>query len=254
MTFTAASGADPQLTDSETIFITVNAAGSASYFFQQDGGANKIVSIEAEHYEQSTRSAGGHEWQLITGGGYSGGAAMQALPEDTLGYYSGYVSSSPRLDYRVEFVGTGTHYLWVLGLGASIKSDSLHVGMDGAEVGTAANMSSFTPINTLVWSGMSGSAVSQLNVATAGVHTINVWMRESGMVFDKLVLTTNPAYVPTGAGPTESTANGSFFDDFGTDTTSGYTVTNTFTTGGVGEFDYDSQAGRLKCSQAKTSV
>ena len=29
-------------------------------------------------------------------------------------------------------------------------------------------------------------------------------MRESGMVFDKLVLTTDPSYVPTGAGPAES--------------------------------------------------
>ena len=46
--------------------------------------------------------------------------------------------------------------------------------------------------------------MSQLTVATAGVHTINVWMRESGMVFDKLVLTTAAAYAPSGAGPAES--------------------------------------------------
>ena len=140
---------------------------------------------------------------------------MQALPEDTLGYYSGYAQSSPRLDYRVEFVGTGTHYLWVLGLGASYKSDSLHVGIDGAEIGTAANMSSFTPINTLVWSNKSGSAVSQLNVGSSGVHTINVWMRESGMVFDKLVLTTNPAYVPTGAGPSDSSTTAEIWPTHG---------------------------------------
>jgi CubicO group peptidase (beta-lactamase class C family) len=46
--------------------------------------------------------------------------------------------------------------------------------------------------------------VRKLTVATTGVHTINVWMRESGMVFDKLVLTTSSSYVPTGAGPAES--------------------------------------------------
>ena len=211
VTFTANGSVDPQLTDSETIFITVNAAASgsaASYTFQQDSGANKIVSVEAEHYSGSTRSADGHEWQLISGGGYSGGAAMQALPEDTAGYASGYAQSSPRLDYEVEFVGTGTHYLWVLGLGTSSYSDSLHVGIDGAEVGTAANINRFSPLDTLLWSNKSSSVVRTLNVGSPGVHTINVWMRESGMVVDKLVLTTNPAYSPTGTGPTESQTSG----------------------------------------------
>ena len=88
--------------------------------------------------------------------------------------------------------------------------------------------------------------MSTLNVGSPGVHTINVWMRESGMVFDKLVLTTNPAYRPTGTGPTESQTSGIFFDDFGSDTTSGYDMTNTLTGGGVGEFTYDSQGKRAE--------
>jgi len=34
---------------------------------------------------------------------------------------------------------------------------------------------------------------------------VNVWMREDGFAFDKLVLTTNASYpAPTGAGPGES--------------------------------------------------
>jgi hypothetical protein len=36
------------------------------------------------------------------------------------------------------------------------------------------------------------------------VHTINVWMREDGFVFDKLVLTTSATYTPTGSGPPSS--------------------------------------------------
>ena len=60
----------------------------ADFPFQQDSGSKKIVSIEAEHYKRSP-VAGGHEWQPTSGGGYSGGAAMQALPEDTLGDYAG---------------------------------------------------------------------------------------------------------------------------------------------------------------------
>ena len=47
-----------------------------------------------------------------------------------------------------------------------------------------------------------------LNIPSVGVHTINVWMRESGMVFDKLVLTKEASYVPSGTGPAESPTDG----------------------------------------------
>lgn len=43
-----------------------------------------------------------------------------------------------------------------------------------------------------------------VNVATTGVHVVNVWMREDGFVFDKLLLTTNSSVVPSGSGPLES--------------------------------------------------
>jgi hypothetical protein len=36
------------------------------------------------------------------------------------------------------------------------------------------------------------------------MHTVSLWMREDGFSVDKLVLTTDAAYVPTGTGPAES--------------------------------------------------
>jgi hypothetical protein len=42
------------------------------------------------------------------------------------------------------------------------------------------------------------------DVASTGIHTVNAWMREDGFVFDKIVLTTNAGYTPTGDGPAES--------------------------------------------------
>jgi hypothetical protein len=45
-------------------------------------------------------------------------------------------------------------------------------------------------------------------VTNAGAHTINFWMREDGFYFDKLVLTTNSAFAPTGLGPAESAVVG----------------------------------------------
>ncbi|MEE9355422.1 MAG: LamG-like jellyroll fold domain-containing protein, partial [Methylococcaceae bacterium] len=46
--------------------------------------------------------------------------------------------------------------------------------------------------------------VATLNISTPGVHTINVWMREDGFVFDKVVVTTDANYTPSGTGPAES--------------------------------------------------
>ena len=41
-------------------------------------------------------------------------------------------------------------------------------------------------------------------VATVGVHTIHIWMREDGQIVDKLLVTTNASFIPTGLGPPES--------------------------------------------------
>jgi hypothetical protein len=43
-----------------------------------------------------------------------------------------------------------------------------------------------------------------LDVNDVGVHTINVWIRESGMSFDKMVITNDPNYIPAGLGPDPS--------------------------------------------------
>jgi hypothetical protein len=46
--------------------------------------------------------------------------------------------------------------------------------------------------------------VSQVTIASPGLHSINLWMREDGAYVDRLLLTTNLAFTPTGAGPPES--------------------------------------------------
>ena len=43
--------------------------------------------------------------------------------------------------------------------------------------------------------------MATLNVPAPGPHTVNVWMREDGFVFDRLLLTTDPEMIPTGEGP-----------------------------------------------------
>jgi len=51
------------------------------------------------------------------------------------------------------------------------------------------------------------SAVATFNVSQTGIQTLNAWMREDGLTIDKIVLTTDPNFVPTGFGPAESPRN-----------------------------------------------
>jgi lysophospholipase L1-like esterase len=57
---------------------------------------------------------------------------------------------------------------------------------------------------TWTWSHWNAGVIAKINVPSLGLHTINVWMRESGVVLDKLVLTTSSSYTPTGTGPAET--------------------------------------------------
>jgi len=183
--------------------------GAVPPAFVQDSDANGIVSIEAENYAANTPQ-GGHDWiSVTTPAGYSGTSAMNTTPNINTSINTGYAADSPRLDFIVYFTKTGTHYIWIRGYGdggSGDSDDSCHAGLDGAEISTSDRISTFPPAYTWSKATMDGPDAT-INVTSTGLHTVNVWMREDGFVFDKMVLTTNPAYTPTGNGPDESPYN-----------------------------------------------
>ncbi len=99
--------------------------------FQQDPGPDGIVSMEAENFDENIPNPP-HDWIFVTEpAGFSGDGAMQSTPVDPLGGAgndTGYVDNSPRLDYEVNFVKAGTHYIWIRGYGQDGNSDSCHAG------------------------------------------------------------------------------------------------------------------------------
>ncbi len=175
---------------------TATASASAGAF-TQGTDLNGLVSVEAEHFTSNT-AQGGRSWLAA-----ASGTALQALPNTGGNQDSGYATGSPRLDFRVDFVKTGTHYLWARGMGGTAADDSYHAGLDGTPAAASSRISGFGTAWTWSSSTMAGP-VATLTVGTPGVHTLNVWMREDGFVLDKLVITSNPYYVPGGTGPPES--------------------------------------------------
>jgi hypothetical protein len=170
--------------------------------YQQDGGSAGTVSIEVENFDRTT-TQGGHSWRAAYPLGASGGGGLEAAPNSGVNHASGFVDNSPRLDYPIKFTRSGTHYVWVRAAGATTSDDSLHVGLNGSPFATSTAMGSFGP--ELAWNNrlMNGS-VAMVNVPSAGEHTLNLWMREDGVVIDKLVLVASSSYRPSGTGPVVS--------------------------------------------------
>lgn len=173
-----------------------------------------LASMEAENRSGDlAQSHGGtlRSWSTYTAtAGYSGTSALQATPDNSDGTIvsaADALAGSPRMDFAVNFNRTGDHYVWVRGYGADGFDESVHVGLDGQIPSTADNVV-LSPTGDYIWKGTDNTATRlTVNIATTGVHTLSVWMREDGVVVDKLVVTSDSAYTPTGTGPAETTGN-----------------------------------------------
>jgi len=201
---------------------------------QQDGGADGLVVMEVENLDANTPQ-GSNTWtEVFSPTGFSGTSAHQAQPNGTPKVTTGFATLSPQLDYQINFKQTGTHYVWVLGRGDASSANSIHVGVDGVEVPLANQSLHFTAAAGWEWStNRAAGVVATVEVTTVGLHTFNIWMRESGTYVDKVLLTTNATYVPTGLEPESprSTSTSLLQDDFNDGNAFGWTVVNNCTKG-----------------------
>ena len=188
--------------NSTTSAAVVVVVGNSSGAFVQGGGADGIVAIEAEHYA-SKISRASKDWTFASEAAAAGAAVMACLPDTGGNINTGYATTSPQLNFRVNFVRTGTHHVWVRGRAPNDAADSLHIGIDGSAPTSADRITGFGTAFGWSKNTMDG-VVATINVSSTGLHTINVWMREDGMVLDKLVLTSNAGFTPTATGPAES--------------------------------------------------
>ena len=180
--------------------------------------ANGRVVMEAEHYARNLPDTGGYSWETTNVFNYSGETAM--LVRTAAGNDGQPDPGNAAMDYDILFNRSGRHFVWVR---AAVEpaatggdTDSVWPTLDGVRDGTA-NQSSLTG-----WSGNTAAfgwwnerqddlaageyypARLTLNVLTAGLHTLQIYEREDGAVMDKIVVTDDPNFTPTGFGPPES--------------------------------------------------
>ncbi|MBD3420192.1 MAG: hypothetical protein GF398_08770 [Chitinivibrionales bacterium] len=185
--------------------ITRSTFSAADVAFQQSSGSDGLVSIEVEHY-YAKAGGSGHDWEPDATTGYSGDGAMISNPDNGLNINTNYAANSPHMYYYVNFVKTGTHYIWLRGIGDSNTggvSNSCHVGIDGAQIAGSDRISGFEESWSWIDTTMD-AYLATVTVQSTGIKRVYVYMREDGLILDKLVVTTTPDFGPTGAGPVES--------------------------------------------------
>lgn len=170
-----------------TVMDTTNGYGS----YIEVGGQ---VVMEAEGYT-SKASGLGEDWTEVTVSGASGAAsdnAMQILPN--LADRADTPGSGPVVSYSVFIQDPDNYYVHVRAQGPNGSSDSIHVTVDG-------NTGDYDTLN-LSSGGWDWDRSGSFNFS-AGVHTIDIWMREAGSIIDKIVVNQS-ATNQTGTGPAVS--------------------------------------------------
>jgi glycosidase len=184
------------------IFVALLLLSAGSAFAQTATETAGFTSFEAENFATFVSHGSSTAWSTGSSvAGFSGTGYVEALPNVGLTIDNDWTTTSPELQYTVNFSTPGTYYVWVRGY-ANVNTDaSFHTGLDG--VSDSAARMTLTQFNSWQWSNavLSSAAPAVISVGAAGNHTFSIWMRDDGVRIDQVILTTNPNYTP------EATAN-----------------------------------------------
>ena len=163
-------------------------------------GTPVTLVAEAENHDDISSSSS-HSWIGSSLPDASAGSSMITSPDN--GAISSGSGNSPMLGYFFNFTETGTYHVWIRGwgdAGVGGQNNSLHAGLNGNLIPSADNIDGFPPGWSWSKSTRDGGSAT-LNIDSTGIKTVNLWMREDGLAVDKILLTNDPSFVPSGMGP-----------------------------------------------------
>ncbi len=178
--------------------VDANDLGQFNIYWMETHG---VLVVETEDYNDKTDGSGaasGSSWDKLTGSGSSGTGYMQALPDNGLKIDTNIETESPHLAYHLDFPKAGTYYLWLKGWCDGRGSDSVHYGLNGSAISSDSSDCALLSFDgSFTWrSARTDDSKPAVTVDSPGLHTIDIWMRKDGARLDRLLLTTNPDYVP----------------------------------------------------------
>jgi hypothetical protein len=167
---------------------------------QERSGA---VFIDARNYTDNI-IRGGKEWQPTTRAGQYGMHVPDAnAPTIDPANRSQVATTSPELQYQVNFKTPGRYYIALLGWAPDGDSDTVHMGLGGVLTDNTDDIGNFTTSssNPPQWIRNNGWYI---DIPSAGSYVINLYMREDGAQVYKIALFTDPNYPLEGFGPSQS--------------------------------------------------
>jgi hypothetical protein len=169
--------------------------GFAAEPFREVGG---MLVFEAEHFSDSDKRTdpANAQWSIATTrAGFVGDGYVLTPPAPD---NNGTWANGCELSYEVNFSTGGTYTVWHRRFAADSGTNSVWVGMDGVQVGNTNNNNA-DPMGVWVWLKLDGTVT-----VTPGKHVFQMRRREGGFIQDRILMTLDPAYKPTGDGPAES--------------------------------------------------
>ncbi|MEM1093542.1 MAG: hypothetical protein AAGJ10_02980 [Bacteroidota bacterium] len=135
-----------------------------------------------------------HDDELITGENFSNAPGQLAI-----------------LGYPVRFNTAGRYYVWVRAFSTGTEDNGIHVGVNFEWPASGQRMQWCEGKNQWTWASKQRTdavhcgvpGLIYIDIPEPGDYTVNFSMREDGFEFDKWIMTTDPDYVPSGAGPAE---------------------------------------------------
>ena len=183
---------------------TVAPGCGATTYYQDDTDGLGIVAMEAEaSTSNDTSMVDGHiawvNWLEYTSNDAGNGGYVRVNTTNQNDYT--IPAQGARLDFDIDFVKTGVHYIYLRYRAASGDDNSVHLYMDGAVFDDTYQV----PVSTdWAWD----RSPESFTITTTGTHTLTIFHREDGLDLDRIVITTDPSYAITGFGP-DPTEDGS---------------------------------------------
>lgn len=174
--------------------------GEKAFISDADGNITIEAETALEESDYAWTGAGlNNNWTKVAG---DSGYAMFNGPNSTAGYaytvYDTAYANSPKMNYTVNFQETGTYYVWVLMCSAGADDDSLFALLnDQSNSMPLVNLNRDTG-GKYEWVKLTSGI--NVVITETGEHKISIYGREDGVKLDKLMLTKDTEFTPTGLG------------------------------------------------------
>ncbi len=200
----------------------VDQADSDLQVFEEVDG---FLEVEAEDYHATETHGIPRNWMHITSASVaannttdhtstaSNGAYLEALPDTRVTHDDSLIVGTnffpeagvgPMISYTVRFNTPGTYTLWARAYSTGTEDNGIHAGINDTWPESSQRLQWCEGKNKWTWTsaqrvpdnhcGTPGTIT--MEIAEAGLHTIQFSMREDGVAFDKWIMTTDTSLVP----------------------------------------------------------